>query len=185
MDDDRIVELFFQREQRGIAETQQKYGNYLHAVAYRILGNTEDAEECVNDTLHQVWNRIPPERPSVFRMFLAKFTRNCAINRYRKSHAAKRGGGEVALALEELGECIAGNSDPEHSAMSGELAAAVREFVKSLPEREGNIFLRRYFFTENVSVIAQKYGISYNNVNVVLCHARKKLREYLVKEQFL
>ena len=185
MSDAELLKMYHDRDERAIQVTMRRYRSYLMKIAVQILGDEQDAEECVNDTLHQVWNRIPPERPSVFRMFLAKFTRNCAINRYRKSRAAKRGGGEVALALEELGECIAGNSDPEHSAMSGELAAAVREFVKSLPEREGNIFLRRYFFTENVSVIAQKYGISYNNVNVVLCHARKKLREYLVKEQFL
>ena len=185
MEDDRIIDLFFQREQRGIAETQQKYGNYLMAIAYRILGSNEDAEECVNDTLHQVWNRVPPERPSVFRMFLARFARNNAVNRYKAKHAKKRGGEETALVLEELGECVAGNSNPEQSAMSDELTAAIRRFVRELPPREGDIFLRRYFFTESVTVISKKYGISPNNVSVVLNRTRKKLKEYLTKEQFM
>ena len=185
MEDDQIVELFFQREQQGIAETQRKYGNYLQAIAYRILGSREDAEECVNDTFHLVWNRIPPERPTVLRMFLAKFARNCAINRYKAAHAAKRGGGETALAIEELGECIAGGSDPERSAMSEELSAAIRRFGRELPQREGDIFLRRYFFTENVKEIAERYGISQNNVSVTLNHTRKKLREYLLREQLM
>ena len=183
MEDEQIIEMFFQRNQQGLAETQQKYGNYLHMITYRILGNNEDAEECVNDTLHQVWNRIPPERPSVFRMFLAKFARNCAVNRYKAVHAAKRGGGEATLALEELGECIAGNTDPEQSVMSEELSKSIRGFVRALPAKEGDIFLRRYFFTENVKEIAEKYGISPNNVSVVLNRVRNKLREHLKKEQ--
>ncbi len=183
MEDDQIIELFFQRNQQGIAETQRKYGNYLQTITYRVLGSNEDAEECVNDALHQVWNRIPPERPSVFRMFLAKFARNCAINRYKALHAAKRGGGEAALALEELGECIAGNSDPEQSVLSEELSGSIHGFVRALPAKEGDIFLRRYFFTETVQEIAKKYGISPNNVSVVLNRVRKKLREHLMKEQ--
>ena len=185
MEDEQIIELYFQRNQQGLAETQQKYGNYLHAITYRILGSNEDAEECVNDTLHQVWNRIPPERPSVFRMFLAKFARNCAINRYRALHAAKRGGGEASVALEELGECIAGNSDPEQSVLSEELSRSIRGFVRALPAKEGDIFLRRYFFTETVKEIAEKYGISPNNVSVVLNRVRKKMKEHLAKEQLL
>lgn len=185
MEDDQIIELYFQRKQQGLAETEQKYKNYLQAVAYRILGSREDAEECVNDTLHYAWNRIPPERPTVFRMFLAKFTRNQAINRFKAAHAAKRGGGEAALALEELEECIAGTDDPERSALSEELSKSIREFVRALPEREGDIFLRRYFFTESVKEIAEKYGISGNNVSVVLNRTRKKLREHLLRENLL
>lgn len=185
MEDDHIIELYFQRNQQGLAETEQKYKNYLQAVAYRILGSREDAEECVNDTLHYAWNRIPPERPTVFRMFLAKFTRNQAINRCKAAHAAKRGGGEAVLAIEELEECVAGGDDPEKSALSEELSGSIRKFVRALPGREGDIFLRRYFFTETVKEIAEKYGISGNNVSVVLNRTRKKLREHLRKEGLL
>ena len=185
MEDNRIIDMFFQRDQQALRETELKYGSYLQTIAYRVLGSREDAEECVNDALLSAWNSIPPQRPSVFRMFLAKLARNHSLNRYKSERTAKRGGGEAALAIEELEECVAGSSDTEAGAMTEALQKGVNTFVRSLPEREGDIFLRRYFFLENVKDIAASYGISQDNASVILSRTRKKLREYLEKEQLL
>ncbi|MBO4696319.1 MAG: sigma-70 family RNA polymerase sigma factor [Lachnospiraceae bacterium] len=185
MEDNQIIDLFFQRNQQGIAETDRKYSRYLQAIAYRILGNREDAEECVNDALNSAWNSIPPQKPTVFRMFLAKLTRNRAINRYNEEHAKKRGSGEMTMALEELSECIAGGSDPEKTVLAEELSKEIRAFVRALPEREGDVFLRRYFFLEDVKSIALRYGISQNNVSVILNRTRKKLHDHLLSRHFL
>ena len=127
MEDDRIVELFFARDQQALRETQSKYSRYLQAIAYRVLGSREDSEECVNDALLSAWNAIPPKLPTVFRMFLAKLTRNHAINRRKAQNAAKRGGGEAMLAIEELEECVAGTHDTEDSAMTEELQRLIFE----------------------------------------------------------
>ncbi len=185
MDDNRIVELFFSREQQALSETEQKYGRYLNAIAFHVLGNREDSEECVNDALLSAWNAIPPTKPTVFRMFLAKLTRNHAINRRKQSDAKKRGGGEAAVAIEELEECVAGSSDTEEGAMTEALQQGIRSFVRGLPMRDGDVFLRRYFFTESIAEIAAEYGLSQGNVSVILTRTRKKLRDYLEQEQLL
>ena len=106
MEDQKIIELYFDRNETAISETDKKYGSYCHTIAYRILQNLPDAEECVNDTWLRAWNAMPPQRPSVLRQFLAKITRNLSLDRWRGANAEKRGGGEAALALEELGECV-------------------------------------------------------------------------------
>lgn len=182
MEDGQIIDLLFQRDETAIRETEQKYHRYLYKVANSILGNHEDSEECVNDALLSAWNSIPPQRPPVLRMFLAKLVRNHAINKRKAALAGKRGSGEVALALEELEECIPGSSDTEYAVIEEELSQAIRTFVRGLPEREGNIFARRYFFAESVKEIAEGYGMTQNNVSVILNRTRKKLKEHLTKE---
>lgn len=185
MEDEKIIEMLFGREQEALGETERKYGRYLHTIAMRILGNREDSEECVNDTLLAAWNSIPPARPGIFKMFLAKIVRNHAINRRKVTNADKRGGGEIALVLDELAETVAGSENTESNAMADELSESVNEFVKQLPERDGNVFVRRYFFTESVKEIAEKYGLTQTNVSVILNRTRKKLREHLQKEQLM
>ncbi|MBO4767394.1 MAG: sigma-70 family RNA polymerase sigma factor [Lachnospiraceae bacterium] len=185
MEDDKIIGMLFDREQKALEYTSEKYGRYLHTVAFRILGNEEDSEECVNDTLLSAWNAIPPTRPTVFSMFLAKITRNFAINRRRAETAAKRGGGEVSLVLAELEETVAGSENTESGVLAEELSEAIRGFVNGLPEREGDIFTRRYFFAQSVKEIAAGYRLSQTNVSVILNRTRSKLREYLTKEQLL
>ena len=182
MEDEQIVDLFFRRDQGALRETERKYNRYLYAVAHRILGNHEDSEECVNDALLSAWNTIPPQRPPVLRMFLARFVRNHAINKRKASLTDKRGGGEVTLAIEELEECLPGNSDTEANVLAEELSQAIRTFVRELPEREGDVFARRYFFAESVKEIAEGYGMTQNNVSVMLNRTRKKLKEHLTKE---
>ena len=182
MEDYQIIELYFQRNEDAIKETNSKYGSYCYAIANKILHNKEDSEECVNDTWFNAWNAMPPQRPTKLRLFLAKITRNLSFNRFQAQGAKKRGGGEINLVLDELAECIAHESNTENEYMAKELEESIRLFVRSLPERDGNIFVRRYFFTESISVIANRYKISANNVMVILSRTRKKLKEHLEKE---
>ena len=113
MEDHQIVELYWQKNADAISETSNKYGGYCFAIADHILNNTEDSEECVNDTWLHVWNAIPPQKPNVLRMFLAKITRNLSVNRFKARSAEKRGGGEILLVLDELADCLAGETDVE------------------------------------------------------------------------
>lgn len=184
MEDNQIVELYFQRDTEAIKETDRKYGSYCFAIADNILHNREDSEECVNDTWLSAWNAMPPQRPKVLRMFLAKITRNLSFNRFNARNAEKRGGGEIHLVLDELAECIANESDTENEYMVKELEQCIRLFVRKLPEREGNVFVRRYFFTEPVTMIAKRYGMTDNNVMVMLSRSRKKLKAHLEKEGY-
>lgn len=185
MEDQQILDLYGQRSDDAISETARKYGAYCFAVANRILQNPEDAEECVNDTWLHAWNAIPPAKPRVLRMFLAKITRNLACDRFSARMAEKRGGGEIALVLDELAECLPARTDVEAACEQRELAQCIRRFARSLPEREGNVFLRRYFFTDSVAEIAARYGMRENSVMVSLSRTRKKLRAHLKKEGLL
>ena len=184
MEDNQIIELYWQKNADAISETANKYGLYCFAIAENILHNTEDSEECVNDTWLRAWNVIPPQKPNVFRIFLAKITRNLAFNRFKARNAEKRGGGEIALVLDELGECL-GGADAEVAYEAKELRQSIRRFVRALPEREGNVLVRRYFFAESVADIAKRYGLSENNVMVILSRTRKKLKAHLLKEGYL
>ena len=185
MNDRDIVNLYWQRSEQAIAETERKYGSYCHIIAYNILENSEDSEECVNDTWLNAWNAMPPQKPIRLQMFLAKITRNLSFNRFNARFAEKRGGGEIILVLDELAECLAAESDVESEYEARELGQRIRMFVRALPERDGNVFVRRYFFTEPVAEIAKRYGLTDNNVMVILSRTRKKLKTHLIKEGFL
>jgi RNA polymerase sigma factor (sigma-70 family) len=185
MEDSQIVELYWQKNTDAISETSSKYGPYCFTIADNILHNTEDSEECVNDTWLHAWNAMPPQRPRVLRMFLAKITRSLSVNRFHARSAEKRGGGEITLVLDELEDCVAGGADIEAAYEGKELEQCVRRFVRGLPERDGNVFVRRYFFTEPISVIAAQYGLTENHVMVILSRTRKKLKLKLVKEGYL
>lgn len=184
MEDAQIVELYWQKNADAIKETARKYGSYCFAIADNILHNREDAEECVNDTWFQTWNAIPPQRPQRLQMFLAKITRNLSFNRFNAQTTKKRGGGEIVLVLEELAECIAAESDAESTYEGKELGRCINQFIRALPEREGNIFVRRYFFTESTAVIAKRYSLTENNVTVILSRTRGKLKAHLIKEGY-
>lgn len=185
MEDARIIECFWQRNEEAIKEADAKYGRYCHAVADNILHNNEDSEECVNDTWMKAWGSIPPERPRHLKAFFAKITRNLAFDKYKKKNAGKRGCGEIALALDELEECIFGTSDVETELSMRELEKSVDRFVGSLPEREANVFVRRYFFTESVRSISRRLCMSENSVTVMLSRTRQKLRKYLQQEGYV
>ena len=185
MEDSQIIELYWQKNTDAISETSSKYGAYCYTIANNILRNIEDSEECVNDTWLNAWNAMPPQRPNVLRMFLAKITRSLSINRFNAHSAEKRGGGEIILVLDELTDCLAGGTDTEAAYEVKELDECIRCFVRGLPERDGNVFVRRYFFTEPVASIAGQYGLTENNVAVILSRTRKRLRVKLAKEGYL
>lgn len=183
MEDAKIIDLYFGRDETAIEETDRKYGTYCRGVAWNILQSAEDSEECVNDTWLRAWNAMPPQRPGVLRQFLAKITRNLSLDRFRASHAQKRGSGEVPLALEELKECV-GAGDPATDAERKLLEALIGQFLQRLSPRDRNVFLRRYFYMESHKDIAARYGMKEANVRLCLSRTRQKLRDYLRKEDF-
>ena len=185
MEDRQIVELYWQRDPAAIERSAQKYGAYCFSVAGNVLGSREDAEECVNDTWYCAWEAMPPHRPSALRIFLAKITRRVALNRWKAASAQKRGGGQLPLVLDELSECVSGQEDAEGAVEARELRRLLDQFIRELPAREGNIFLRRYFFTEPVGEIARRWGLTENHVSVLLSRTRKKLKALLEKEGYL
>ncbi len=185
MEDLHIIELYWNRDPQAIRCSEEKYGKYCFAVANHILGNFEDSKECVNDTWLHAWNGIPPHRPSVLRMFFAKITRGVAFNRFKANTAQKRGSGQMLLVLEELSECLAEETLVEDEVIAKELGACICRFVRDLPVREGDVFIRRYFFTEPIVEIAKNYGLTVNHTTVMLSRTRKKLRQHLIKEGYL
>ena len=185
MEDSQIIELYWQKNTDAISKTANKYGAYCFAIAQNNLHNTEDSEECVNDTWLHAWNAIPPQRPGAFRMFLAKITRNLSFNRFHVQNAKKRGGGEITLVLEELAECLDGGVNVEAEYERKELEQCISRFVRALPMRERNVFVRRYFFTEPITAVAERYGLTENHIMVILSRTRKKLRLELMKEGYL
>ena len=184
MEDKTILDLYLARDELAITETDRKYGGYCYSVANRILCNQEDSEETVSDTYWHAWNSIPPYRPSFLKMFLAKVTRNLAFTRWRKQSAAKRGGGETELVLEELAGCIPGTEQIDDQLNAKELAGTIRAFLNTLPERDQAIFLQRYFFFDEADTIAARYRIKRTNVNLILSRTRSKLKTYLTQEGY-
>ena len=185
MEDTQIIELYWQKNENAISESTNKYGAYCFTIADNILHNTEDSEECVNDTWLRAWNAIPPKRPGRLALFLGTITRNLALDRWKEKHTMKRGNGEMMLALDELAECLNGGTDTETAYEAKELQQCIRHFIRSLPERDGNVLVRRYFFVEPVADIAKRYGLTENNVMVILSRTRRKLKAHLLKEGYL
>lgn len=185
MEDSRIVELYWDRSERAISETSNKYGKYCYAIAYHILADPGDADESVNDTYLGAWNAMPPHRPSVLSTFLGKLTRRISINRWSEKRAEKRGGGQVPLALDELSEAIASPDTPEQALDARELAAAVDRFLASLPEPERDLFVCRYWFLAPVAELSGKFGFSQSKTKSMLFRTRQKLKAHLEKEGFV
>ena len=183
MNDAGIIALYWQRSERAIPETENAYGRYCHTVAYNLLRNAEDAEESVNDTWLAAWNAMPPHRPSCLKMFLAKLTRRISVSRLRHSTAAKRGGGEVELALDELAECVSTPGGVEQELEARELEQAISRFVRSLPETERTLFIGRYWLVYPVNELARRLGLKPGTARSALSRTRKSLREFLSKEE--
>ena len=185
MEDREIVDLYWQRSDQAISETDKKYGRYCHTIAYNICGAREDAEECVNDAYLRAWNRMPPERPSALRVFFGRITRNLALDRVKARNTIKRGEGQAPLALEELEECVAGGTSPEQALEEKELEALIGRFVASLPQTERRVFVLRYFYLAQISEIALSLRFSSGKVKSMLFRSRGKLRTALEKEGLL
>ena len=184
MTDEQIVNLYWQKDEAALRESEAAYGAYCRVLAERFV-SAEDALECVNDAYLHAWNAIPPERPAHLRAFLARLTRNAALDRYRAYSAEKRGGGEPEAVLDELAEVIGVSETAESAVTAKELGEAVNRFVRGLPRREGDVFIRRCFFADSTAEIAARYGMTESSVKVTLFRARTKLRVYLEKEGYL
>lgn len=184
MDDQGIIVLYFSRDEQAIAETAKKYGKYCFTVAKNILQSEQDCEECVNDTYNRAWKSIPPQKPSNFKLFLAKITRNLALDKIKNSSRQKRGSGESALALEEIGDIVSDREDIEDELERKALAEAINRFLHSLSERDCNVFVSRYFYIESTEKIAKKYALSRSNVLKILSRTRSGLRKYLEAEGY-
>lgn len=184
MEDKEIVKLYWERNSNAIKETDSKYGGYCKAIATNILGNNEDAEECVNDTYLNTWNSIPPSRPTVLSTYLGKITRNLSFDRFRHKHADKRGGGEIELVLEELGECVSDADSVEQEVEKKELVWTINAFLDTLSQEKCDIFLCRYWYAIPVSEIAIRFGMTEGNVSVTLNRIRGKLKNYLMERGY-
>ena len=179
MQDCEIVDLYWARSENAIKETGSKYGAYCRKIAMNIVSNDEDSEECVNDTWFRAWNAIPPKRPERLAVFFGRITRNLAIDRYRKKRSEKLGGGQIALCLDELEECI-GETNPIADAIG--ISELLNGFLSDLPERTRNVFLFRYWYMMPVAEIAAQTGMNEGAIKMTLQRVRNKLKDYLKKE---
>ncbi len=184
MEDAKIVQLYWDRDPDAVDQTAKKYGNYCLSIARNILGNREDADECVNDTYMAAWKSMPPHRPGILSTFLGKLTRNLSFNRYKQLRAEKRGGSELPVVLDELTECIPGRNDVEQEIEYRELVAAIDAFLDMLPAEKRGMFVCRYWYTDSISEIARQFGKRENTVTKTLTRSRMKLRQYLMERGF-
>lgn len=182
MDDNKIIELYWNRSEDAISETAAKYGGYCYTIAYNILSNNEDSEESVNDTWLAAWNSMPPKKPKLLAAFLGKMTRYISLDRWKNRTAAKRGGGEVPLVLEELEECISGEDSVEREYLKKEFAMMMNAFLEDLPETERKVFLSRYWYMDSIEDIADRFSFSESKVTSMLHRTRGKLR-YLLEQE--
>ena len=181
MKDYKIIELYWNRSENAISETDKKYGSYCGYIANNILQNREDSLECLNDVYLNTWNTIPPKRPNVLKLFLAKITRNIAINRYKRLKAKKRNK-NMELVLEELEDCISDNEYVEDVIEYKELVNSLNEFLKRLPVKKRKLFLDRYWYLNSIKDISLNNRISESNVKVMLHRIRNELKEFLIEK---
>ena len=179
MEDEKIVKLYWERNENAIRETEQKYGKYCYTIAYNILHSREDADECVNDTYNGAWNAMPPEKPTKLSSFLGRITRNIAIDRYRRDNAQKRSA-ETDIVIDEYWECIPN----KEASIEDELVMkqAINGFLASLDSRDRVIFMRRYWYSMSVNDIADGMGLSEGHISVILHRTRRKFKDHLTKK---
>lgn len=184
MQDEKIVELYWQREESAIKETEQKYGRYLTKIAYNILADMEDSKESVNDTYLGAWNSMPPHKPGVLSTYLGKLTRRISIDIFRRKNREKRKASEYAVSLSELEDCISGEASVEEAMDARLLGEAINVFLKSLPEEARNTFIGRYYFLDSLKDVAGYCGMSEEKAKSMLYRTRRSLKTYLEKEGF-
>lgn len=182
MNDAKIVALYWKRDEKAIFETSKRYGRYCHCIAWNILQDNMDAQECVNDTYLDAWNAMPPHKPSALSTFLGKITRRIAIDRWRQKNTLKRGADTVQLALDELETCVSGSSDVESEFLQRQRIKAIHDFLSELPDTDRRVFLQRYWYLESIDQIAARFGFSGSKTASILHRIRGKLRSYLEKE---
>ena len=183
--DEEIVELYWQRSEQAIWETDRKYKKFLLSVANNILHNLRDNEECLNDTYIGAWNAIPPARPMILQAFLASIMRRTAINRFHANNCQKRVASEFAVSLSELEDFIADKGDMEEEMEAKELSRLISDFVKSLPDRQMYIFVSRYYIADPLLTISKELGCSVATVKRELAKIKTSLKKQLESEGYI
>ncbi len=181
MDDSKIIELFYERSEQAIIELSNKYGSVCTKVANNILNNRQDAEECVNDAYLGAWNTIPPQKPNPLLSYVCRIVRNLAIKKYHSNTAAKRNS-IYDVALDELENCFPDSTSVEEEISSVEIVRFIDDFLQTLDKENRIMFVRRYWYSDSISEIAELFHMSKHNVSVHLSRTREKLRKYLIKE---
>ena len=180
MEDQQIIDLYFDRNEQAITETNVKYGKLCHSIAYNILSNREDSEECVNDTYIGVWNAIPPTRPNNFMAFVCRIARNLSLKRLEFLKREKRSA-DVILSLDELSAVLPDERyAPDVS--DEDVGRLISQFLRTQKEDVRNVFIRKYYFFDSVKEIAERYSFTESKVKNMLFHTRNKLKDYLIKE---
>ena len=185
MDDSKLIELYFSRNESAIIYTQNKYGGYCYKIAYNILLDDEESKECVNDTYLAAWESIPPAKPKILSAFLGKITRNISLKRLRAKTAQKRGGGNTDLIFDELNDCIPDKNSVLDAVDANELALLIDSFLRNLPKEERILFLRRYWYFDSIDTLSKTFGLGLAQVKMRLSRIRKKLLLKLEKEGHL
>jgi RNA polymerase sigma-70 factor (ECF subfamily) len=184
MSDDKIVELYWRREEKAIEYTDEKYGRYLYTIAYNIVHNRPDCEECLNDTYLGTWNCIPPTRPKSFQAFISKIMRNVAVNKFRRNNADKRIPSSMTVSLEEMEDCVAYNSSVDEEYAIRELTRILNKYLSELPEREATIFISRYYYSDSLEELSEMLGVSERTVSRILLKLRQDLKQLLDEEGY-
>jgi len=180
--DTEIIDLYWDRDERAITESQRSYSKYCYSIAYNVLHDREDSDECVNDTWLRAWYAMPPKRPNRLALFFGTITRNLSFDKWKRKNALKRGNGEMEVALDELMECVPSARSTEDAVEAAELERLINEFLHTLPEKECNVFLRRYWYVEEYNEIAERFHMNLNTVKTSLFRTRTKLKAFLEKE---
>ena len=180
LEDYKIVDLYWERSENAIRQTEIKYGRMLVGISSALVPTVQDAEECVNDTYVAAWDSMPDERPIYLGAFLSKIVRRISIDKYRRAHTQKRGG--IEAFIDELSECIPSETDLQTEYDNRRLAELLNVFLRSLDEEKRTIFVRRYYFSDSVSDIARMLGMSEGKIKTSLYRTRKELRNFLERE---
>ena len=185
MEDREIVELYWQRDEDAIRETEKKYGRFLSAIAYNVLYDAEDCRECLNDTYLAAWNSMPDKRPEKLSAYLGRIIRQIAIDRYRKLNSEKRAGSQYTQSLDEWAEILPDKAEPETELAERELSAAVGAFVRGLSPVQRRAFLGRYYYFDPVKTVAAYCGVSEAGLKSQLFRIRRRLKQYLKDEGYI
>lgn len=185
IEETELIRLYQTGSEHAIAVSERQYGAYCRKIACNVLGSREDARECVNDVWLKAWNSIPRGAPQNLRAYFAKLTRELAIDRWRRAHSEKRGRGELPLSLEELSECVPGESDVETAIEKKELSQCLQQFLSTLDETPRHVFLCRYWYFDTVPEIARRFGFTRSKVTAMLYRTRKQLKTYLKERGYI
>ncbi len=184
MRDNEIVALYWERDEAALTETEKKYGRYLNKIAFNVLADFEDSEECVNDTYFKAWNSMPTQKPEFLATYLGAIARRSAIDLYRRKNSLKRVGSQYAVALEELEDCASTGNATEQEVELHILGEVINAYLKTVSEEARDAFIGRYYFHDSIEEIAGYCRISVSKTKSMLYRLRKGLKQYLEEEGY-